>query len=126
VVQGLSDEPLAGRRLTRREQLFTLRSDANIVLVARLFAPVHYMQCTESFSISANDVPCHSCRKAVRVKHQRHYMQATCSHTTDIGRTLAIEHVIMIGKVDGIQRLSTSLGVGPRAPKSQESTAKVV
>jgi hypothetical protein len=64
VVQGLGGEPLAGQRLTGREQLFTPRFDANIVLVARSLAPVHYIQCTESFSISAHDVPCHSFRKA--------------------------------------------------------------
>jgi hypothetical protein len=62
MVQGLGDEPLAGQRLTGREQLFTPRSDDNIVLVARSLAPAQYMQCTESFLISANDVPCHSCR----------------------------------------------------------------
>jgi hypothetical protein len=50
--------------LTGREQLFTPRSDANIVLVARSLTPAQYMQCTESFSIGANDVPYHSCRKA--------------------------------------------------------------
>lgn len=63
-MQGLDDEPLAEQRLTGREQLFTPRSDANIVLVARSLAPAQYMQCTESFLISAHDVPCHSFRKA--------------------------------------------------------------
>jgi hypothetical protein len=59
LVQGLGDELPAGR-----EQLFTPRSDANIVLVPRSLAPAQYMQCMESFSISAHDVPCHSVRIA--------------------------------------------------------------
>jgi hypothetical protein len=53
-------------------------------------------------------------------------MQVIYSHTTDIGRTLAMKHVMIVGKVDGIKRLSTGSDAGNSAPESQESTAKVV
>jgi hypothetical protein len=48
VVQGLGGELPAVQRLKGREQLFTPRSDANVVLVARSLAPAQYIQCTES------------------------------------------------------------------------------
>jgi hypothetical protein len=54
----------------------------------------------------------------MRAKHQRHRMQVICSHTTDIGRTLVMENVMMIGKVNGIERLITSFVVGNSAPES--------
>jgi hypothetical protein len=41
-------------------------------------------------------------------------MQAICSQTTNIGRTLGMEHVMMMGKVDAIKRLFTSSGVGKK------------
>jgi hypothetical protein len=44
----------------------------------------------------------------------------------NIRRTLAIEHVIIIGKVNGIKRLSINSNIGNSAPKSQKSTTKVV
>jgi hypothetical protein len=58
-VQGLDDGLLPGR-----EHLFTPRSDANIVIVTRSLAPAQYVQCTDSISISAYDLPCRSFRKA--------------------------------------------------------------
>jgi hypothetical protein len=53
-------------------------------------------------------------------------MQATCSQTTNIGRTLGMEHVMMMGKVDTIKRLFTNSEVGKKAPESQESTTMAV
>jgi hypothetical protein len=90
-VQGLGDGLLSGR-----EQLFTPHSDANIAPVARALAPAQYVQCTNSFYRVA---PSEKLVQGMRAKHPRHRMQVMCSHTTDIGRTLAMEHVVRIGKL---------------------------
>jgi hypothetical protein len=60
----------------------------------------------------------------MRTKHRQHRVQVIRSHTTDIGRTLAMENFMMIGKIGGIKRLYTSFDVGNGAPESQECCHK--
>jgi hypothetical protein len=62
----------------------------------------------------------------MRAKHQHHRVKVICSHTTDIGRTLAMEDFMMIGKFGGIKRLYTSFDVGNYAPEGRECCHKYV
>jgi hypothetical protein len=56
----------------------------------------------------------------MRTKHRQHRVQVICSHMTEVGRTLAMDNFMMIGKFGGIKRLYTSFDVGNYAPESQE------